>query len=168
MNLARFLRPQLMDLDLRVDLVPRDEEEAAKESFKWRCKEQVIEKLAELFARSGEIRNPTKLKKDIIYREKQVTTGLGKGIALPHIRSFQARVLVVVFARSVEGVEYLSLDGKPAHIFFGLTAPPYDDSLFLDGFAWVARSFKEEFWLYEALMSAQDSGEVLSILHGLP
>lgn len=167
MNLARLLRPELIELDLEVSLEPKDEEEASRASFRWKCKEEVIGQIVEVFDRSGEIRNSARFKKDIIYREKQVSTGIGKGIALPHIRSLQARTLVAIFARSTEGVEYLSLDGKPSHIFFGLAAPPYDDKVFLEGFAWVVRSFKDEFWLYDALMSARDPGEVLSILHGL-
>jgi len=168
MNLARYLRPELIDLDLTVAVEPRDEEEAARDYFRWRIKEEVIARLVRLFELSGEIRNPTRLGKDIIYREKQVSTGLQDGLALPHVRSLQARSLVVVFARSVEGVEFLSLDGKPAHIFFALAAPPYDDDLFLECYRWVGRAFTEEFWLYDALLEAATPDEVLSILHGLP
>lgn len=167
MNIARYLKPELIELDIRIELEARDEEEAAKDSFRWKLKEKAIEKLVEIFDRSGEIRNASKFKKDIVYREKQVSTAVGNGIALPHIRSLQARKLVAIFARSLEGVEYLGLDGKPTHFFFGLASPPYDDKLYLEAFSWVARSFKEELWLFDALMSAHDADEILSILHGL-
>ena len=167
MDLARLLKPELIELEIEIDLEARYEDEASSDTFRWRCKEKVIEQLVKIFVRSDEIRNASKFKKDIIYREKQVSTGIGRGIALPHIRSLQARTLVAIFARSVDGVEYMSLDQKPTHFFFGLTSPPYDDSLYLEAYSWVTRSFKEEFWLHDALMTAQNSEEVLSILHGL-
>ncbi len=61
-------------------------------------------------------------------REQLGSTGIGKGIALPHSRSTLSDALTLLFARSDAGVDYDSIDGKPVHIFFLILAPHQERS----------------------------------------
>jgi mannitol/fructose-specific phosphotransferase system IIA component (Ntr-type) len=59
-------------------------------------------------------------------REELGSTGIGKGIAIPHGRSLLIDKLELAVGRSTKGVEYDSIDKKPAHLFFLIMAPPQD------------------------------------------
>ncbi|HZC82108.1 MAG TPA: PTS sugar transporter subunit IIA, partial [Nitrospiraceae bacterium] len=61
-------------------------------------------------------------------RERLGSTGIGKGVAIPHSRSTVTDALTLLFARSVEGVEYNAVDEKPVHLFFMILAPHKEKS----------------------------------------
>lgn len=61
-------------------------------------------------------------------RENLGSTGIGKGFAIPHCRSLVVDKLNVAFARLPKGVDFNSIDGKPAHFFFLIVAPPVEIS----------------------------------------
>lgn len=172
MSLGRLFREELVKLELDAGPIPLPETveptEAALERSRWHFKERVVEELAHLFAASGEIRNEHKFFVDMINREKKASTAIGEGLAVPHVRSLQPRTMVVIFARSTAGVEYYSPDKEPVHLFFGITAPSYDDADYLKIYKWLATSFTREDWLRPALMSAENPGEVVRILKSLP
>jgi len=68
----------------------------------------------------------------LMSRESLGSTAIGKGVAFPHGRSLAVQELSVLFARSVEGVEFDALDKKPTHLFFLIIAPPQDkENLYL-------------------------------------
>lgn len=68
----------------------------------------------------------------LINRESLGSTAIGKGVAFPHGRSLAIQELTVLFARSVKGIDFDALDGKPTHLFFLIIAPPQDrESLYL-------------------------------------
>lgn len=172
MSLGRLFREELVKLELESGPEPLAEgvepTPAALEKARSRFKERVVEELAGIFGRSGEIRNEHKFMVDLLNREKKASTAIGEGLAVPHVRSLQPRSMVVIFARSTPGVEYASPDGEPVHLFFGITAPSYDDADYLKIYKWLATSFTREDWLRPALMSAEDPGEVVRILKSLP
>ena len=59
-------------------------------------------------------------------REELGSTGIGKGIAIPHCRSLMLNSLTLLVGRSKTGVEFDSIDKKPAKLFFLIIAPPHD------------------------------------------
>jgi len=61
-------------------------------------------------------------------RENLGSTGIGRGIAIPHCRSLVVARLRVAFGRKPEGVEFRAIDEKPAHHFFLIVAPPLEVS----------------------------------------
>ncbi|UCG53633.1 MAG: PTS sugar transporter subunit IIA [Candidatus Latescibacterota bacterium] len=68
----------------------------------------------------------------LMNRESLGSTAIGKGVAFPHGRSLAIQELSVLFARSVNGVDFDALDKKPTHLFFLIIAPPQDkDNLYL-------------------------------------
>ncbi len=61
-------------------------------------------------------------------RENLGSTGIGKGFAIPHCRSLVVDKLNVAFCRHTRGVDFNSIDGKPANYFFLIVAPPVEIS----------------------------------------
>ncbi|MFQ5606348.1 MAG: PTS sugar transporter subunit IIA, partial [Candidatus Zixiibacteriota bacterium] len=84
-----------------------------------------------------------------VNRERKATTAIGYGIAIPHIRSMQAKSFMIGFARSARGYDFGALDDKPTKLFFVMAAPPYDDIQYLRVFKALAEilrydGFREE------------------------
>jgi len=171
MDLGRYLREELVKLELesRPRPLPESVEPSpqALERHRWHLKERVCQELAALFSASGEIRNEHKFYLDLVNREKKASTALGQGLAVPHVRSMQPRKLVLCFARSRQGVDYFSPDKQPVHLFFGVAAPSYDDKVYLRIYKWLAHAFNREEWLRDALMTAEQPGEIIRTIKSL-
>ena len=89
-------------------------------------KDSVLDEIVRLLGvdpRSGET-----LLRVLQRRESLGSTGMGRGIAIPHGRSLVANRLRVAYGRSNKGVEYQAIDSKPVHHFFLIVAPPLEIS----------------------------------------
>lgn len=153
MNISRYLTEELIDLDFSVEQEPPPDE---SDSLKWkmRNKERILARLVKLIEQSGKTVNNSKLLTDFINRERKATTAIGTGIAVPHIRSMQAKELIIGFARSKEGFDFDAPDGSLTHMFFVMAAPPYDDNLYLRVFKALSENLRYESFR-EELMQAQ-------------
>ncbi|UCD62570.1 MAG: PTS sugar transporter subunit IIA, partial [Candidatus Zixiibacteriota bacterium] len=135
---------------------------------RWRqqSKELILEELVSLLEVGNRIGNRSKLLLDFINREKKASTAIGHGVALPHIRSMQAKEFMIAFARSTEGYDFGSLDSHPSHLFFVMAAPPYDDNLYLKVFKSLAEMLQYESFR-EELMSLESPGELIRALRAM-
>ena len=109
MKLTDHLRPELTELDLES-----------------RTKSDVLRELVNLLpvdAKSADILVET-LKK----REELGSTGVTKGIAIPHCRSLLVKKMYVILGRSRKGIDFNALDKKPVHLFILIVAPPQEPS----------------------------------------
>ena len=79
----------------------------------------------QLFARKR-VNNRQAVLNTLIEREKLGSTGIGKGIAIPHSRSMMVERLSVAFASLEEPVDFDSIDEKPVALVFLILAPPQD------------------------------------------
>jgi PTS system nitrogen regulatory IIA component len=59
-------------------------------------------------------------------REELGSTGIGKGVAIPHCRSLLLNSLSLIVGRSKNGVDFDAIDKKPSRLFFLIIAPPHD------------------------------------------
>ena len=84
--------------------------------------------MVECLFESGRIKDKGLVLEMLTRRESLGSTGIGKGIAIPHGRSLAAPELSIVFARSAEGIDFDALDKKPVYLFFLIVAPPHDRS----------------------------------------
>ncbi|MCK4412454.1 MAG: PTS sugar transporter subunit IIA [Candidatus Eisenbacteria sp.] len=91
-----------------------------------RSKDGVLGEMARVLADEGEIGDPALLLEMIRRRESLGSTGLGKGVAVPHGRSTAATDTRIVFALSKKGVDFGALDNEPCRLFFLIVAP-YED-----------------------------------------
>lgn len=86
-------------------------------------KDEAIEELIASLEASGRINDRALFKEMIYKREAESSTGIGGGIAMPHAKTKAVNEATVVFAKSSKGVEFESLDGEPAKVFFMIAAP---------------------------------------------
>ena len=89
-------------------------------------KQGVIREMAEALVEAGRIA-PTELEgivKAIMKREDLGSTGIGRGVAVPHTKHPSVNRLVGTVAVSPAGIEFESLDGEPVHLIFLLVSPP--------------------------------------------
>ncbi|MDP8235906.1 MAG: cation:proton antiporter [Candidatus Erginobacter occultus] len=110
-------------------------------SLQGETKEKIIEELVDLFIASGQI--PTDCRKEILQslldREKDLSTGLQDGIAFPHGRTGLVEKMITVAGVQREGVEFGSLDGKPARIFIATLIPANQPEPYLKMMAVLSR-----------------------------
>ncbi len=85
-------------------------------------KQQVLEELANQLDRAGKLTDKRAFTKAIMERESQSTTGIGDGIAIPHAKSTAVKSPAIAFGRSLDGVDFKSLDSQPANLFFMIAA----------------------------------------------
>lgn len=132
-----------------------------------RVREGVINEFADVFDSSGSVSNRKKLADDLLARERRTSTAIGGGIAFPHVRTRQARGFALAVARSEPGLPFAAVDDKLVHLFVAMIAPPHDDKLFLRVESTLARAFTESQDFYNAIMEAQEPGEIVRALASL-
>ncbi|MGB5218791.1 MAG: PTS sugar transporter subunit IIA [Smithella sp.] len=76
-------------------------------------------------------------------RESLGSTGIGEGVAIPHGKISALNDIVIAFGRSVNGIAYDSLDGKPVHLLFLLLAPENSAGQHLKILAKISKMLKE-------------------------
>lgn len=163
MRLTRYLKPPQIKLELdarRPDPIP---EAWTEPRIVWAVKEAVIDEMIALLDAGGEVRNLSKLREDLLNRERKATTGIGDGIAMPHVRTNQARQFTMAFARSTAGVDFDSIDAQKVHFVFAIVAPPYDDKLYLQVYKRIAEVFGRPDVKAE-LLAAPDPHELIRII----
>ena len=156
--------------ELNLSSVPtepaEEETESQRERRLIRDKESILSELTDILDRSGQIANPTKFYKDLVNRERKATTGIAPGIAIPHVRTMQARSFVIGFARAPgEGLPFASLDGSPTRLFFMLTSPPYEDKTYLRVYRQFAEMISQP-WVVDSFLEAQTPQDILNVLRG--
>ena len=118
MKIEDLLSPDLMIMDLEAT-----------------TQEEAIKEMADLEVKQDVVNNEDEFIKSIWAREKESTTGIGDGIAMPHARNKYINRAAVLFAKSPKGIDYNSLDGQPVHLFFMITAPAGADNTHLQALA---------------------------------
>jgi fructose-specific phosphotransferase system IIA component len=96
-------------------------------------------------------------------RENLESTGIGDGIAIPHARTNAVRALVLAFARSPDGIDFSSIDGKPSHIIFLIASPENMKSEYILALAKLSRLLRKRV-VRELLRNAKDSDEIMEII----
>ena len=91
-------------------------------------KKEIVDKLANALAVTGQLskNDVEKFVKEILAREALGTTAIGKGIAIPHVRTELCSALIGVLGFSSDGVDFDSLDKQPTHAVFMLASPMAD------------------------------------------
>ena len=95
-------------------------------------KEEVINQMVDLMASNGNIINKEEYKRVVMEREKEGTTGIGEGIAIPHGKTEAVSKPGLSAMVIPNGVNFDSLDGQPAKLIFLIAAPNTKDNVHLD------------------------------------
>ena len=126
-------------------------------------KKGVLEELAGILVAQGKLPNLDKVVEILLDREKLGSTGIGDGIAIPHGKIKDLKGVVASFGRSREGVDFESIDQKPAHLFFLLVAPEDSAGIHLKALARISRLLKDSTFR-KSLMEAETKEELYQII----
>jgi fructose-specific phosphotransferase system IIA component len=129
-------------------------------------KEEVMRELVEALINAGEIekRYRNKLVDALMARESLGSTAIGQGVAIPHAKSDCVDKLVAAFGISKRGVDFDSLDGEPAYIFFLLVAPQDSAGPHLKALARISRLLKDKYFR-DSLRAALDDKTIIKIIN---
>ena len=153
MNLGRWLAEERVDLDL----------DAAFDADHPPDVEALAERMASLLETSPEVVNAAKLRSDLVLRERRAPSLPGHGVALPHVRTLQARKLVLAVAVSRAGLVLPTPDGQAVRLVVALVGPPYDDKAYLAAYKSLGERLQRPGWI-DAVCDCRARGEVLRAL----
>jgi fructose PTS system EIIBC or EIIC component len=86
--------------------------------FKSENKDDVINELVDLLKGDERVIDLEEIRKCVFEREEKMSTGVGKGFAIPHGKTNSVTDIVAAFGKSETPIEYNSLDGEPVHLVF--------------------------------------------------
>lgn len=142
-----------------LDIVPPG---AVVDDIRAETKEGVLRELSEAIAGVTPSLSADGLASILMERERLGSTGIGDGVAIPHGKAAGIDRLVAAFGRSRNGVQFQSLDGKPAHLFFVIVAPEQSAGMHLKALARVSRLLKDERFR-RSLLAAGDARDLVDV-----
>lgn len=120
----------------------------------------VIDELIAQLDSAGKLTDPETFKQNILAREEQSTTGIGEGIAIPHAKSAAVKDPAIAFGRSLEGIDFESMDGQPANLFFMIAASEGANDAHLEALSRLATFLMDEKFR-ERILAAESKEQVL-------
>jgi nitrogen PTS system EIIA component len=146
MKISDFLCPKAITADLKSS-----------------TKKEIIEELVDLLIKAGAIdkKMRSKLIEILLAREALGSTAIGQGIAIPHGKCDNVAKLTAALGISKKGVNFDSLDGEPAFIFFLLVAPMDSAGPHLKALAQISRLLKDKYFR-DNLKAAKDEKAILT------
>lgn len=137
-------------------------EEAVQLELQGTSKDEVLKELIGLL--KLEEKSEGMLYKMLKRRENLGSTGIGRGIAIPHCRSLVVNRLRVAFGRKRDGVDFKAIDDKPVNFFFLIVAPPLEISnQYLPVLGKIAQ-FSKEADVPSRLLAMNSAAEFMSLL----
>lgn len=126
-------------------------------------KADVIDELVNILDKAGKLNDREEYKKQILKREAEFSTGIGEGIAIPHAKTAAVKTPALAFGIKKEGLDYESLDGTDAQLFFMIAASEGANNEHLDTLARLSsmlmnKEFKDN------LINAGSPDEVLGLI----
>jgi len=146
MKLSDILKPGLIVPDLKAQ-----------------DKKGVLEELAQIITQQEPSLSKGSLLQVLLERERLGSTGIGDGIALPHGKLKELDHLCISFGRSTKGLDFDSIDEKPAYVFFLLLAPENSAGVHLKALAKISRMLKDGNFR-RRLMGAQSGQEIYEMI----
>ena len=146
-KITDYITEDLIDLDL-----------------KSKNRESILVELSKLLERSKNILvEDNDIYKALVDREKLGSTGIGKGVAIPHARTESAKERTVAFGISRKGIDFNSMDDEEVHIFFVFASPNKDSQIYLKVLARISRLIREENFR-QNLMDCKTAKEVIACI----
>ena len=128
-----------------------------------KTKEEAINKLVDLMDATGRLSDKEEYKKAVLARESLSTTGIGDNIAIPHAKTTAVKEPGLAAMILTDGIDYDSLDGEPAKLFFLIAAPEGENNLHLDVLARLSMMLMDpEF--KDMLVNAKSVDEFLNLI----
>ena len=125
-------------------------------------KDDVLVELVELISSSPHVKDRDALLTAIFEREKIISTGIGIGVAVPHVKIPEIADFVIAVGRSTKGIDFLALDDKPVHLVVMICASDRQSGEYLKVLAEVIRRCKDK-ELRRKIMFAKTMDEVAEL-----
>jgi fructose-specific phosphotransferase system IIA component len=138
-------------------------EEMINMNMKANGKEEALKELAGILNESENVNDSKGCYDDLVAREKLGTTGIGKGVAIPHAKTAAANKLTIAFGKSVNGVNYDALDQKKVNLFFIFASPVEESKTYLKILARISRLVRNEEFRNK-LLKAETAGDILNLI----
>lgn len=126
-SLTKYLDPELLKVDLPGE-----------------SKEEVINALVDILATHGDIKNVETVRRLIFEREAQMSTGMEKGVAIPHARTDEVSHLTCVVGLKKNGIDFAAIDGQPSQIFILTLSPTHAAEPHIQFMSMISRILDEE------------------------
>ncbi|MCK4236768.1 MAG: PTS sugar transporter subunit IIA [Candidatus Krumholzibacteria bacterium] len=107
-------------------------------------KDEALGELVDLLCSAYKLKEQETILEAIIKREEKQSTGLGMGLAVPHAKTPVVDRLYIAFGRSLEGIDFDSIDGEKATLFFILISPRDVSGPHIKALAGISRLIKHE------------------------
>lgn len=120
------------------------DEKVIRFEFPGKNKNEIIKDIAALMYEAGKVTDKDKYAEGVFEREKECTTGIGKGIAIPHCKSEAVREASFALIKLKDSVEWNSLDGKPVNYVIMLAAPDNGEDEHLRMLSQLARNLMDD------------------------
>lgn len=131
-------------------------------SLKAKTKKQALQ---EMSAKAAELTGlpAREIFDTLLHRERLGSTGLGRGIAIPHVKFKSLTDIICLFARLEEPIDFESLDNEPVDLIFLLLAPEHASGDHLKALARISRLLREPD-ISEQLRASKDRKALLAVL----
>ena len=136
MKLTQYIRPDCFLADLTV-----------------RTREDALRRIVHAVAERGYVRDEKEVFARLMERENIQSTAVGNGIAIPHCFTDEVPDLIIAVARSRQGLDFDSFDGKPTQVVFLLMGNRQEHSLHLKALARIARLIKSTSFIEKIVAS---------------
>lgn len=147
LKITDFMTEDLISLDLKA-----------------KKKEDILKELVGIMSNSSNILDEEKCYNALLEREKLGSTGIGKGVAIPHAKTEYAEGLTIGFGISKEGIDFESLDESETNIFFVFASPLKDSHKYLKILARISRLIRDREFR-KKLLEATDSKEIMELIN---
>lgn len=127
-------------------------------------KDDALKELVTVLCQVNKLPEPGSILQTIFVREEDRSTGMGNGVAIPHARTHLAKSIYLALGRSKLGIEWGSVDGKPAHFIFMVVGPEKASEEYLRVLADISRLMSRA-TVRRALLEAGNAAEVLKIIN---
>ena len=128
-------------------------------------KHDALEQLIRVMAKDTAITDETAFNRAVFERESVMSTGIGGGVAIPHVRLKGINRLIVGIGVSPKGIDYGTLDNEPVHVMVLFATPEGADKEYLRTLAQVMGALRQGDGLYEKLIDCRSPKAVADLLN---
>ena len=144
-------------------LIDQIREDVVKVPLEGRNKPDILRELVQVLADAGDITDTESAYRALLEREGRGSTGLEKGIAVPHAKTTAVDKLTIAIGIAPDGVDFDAQDGNPSKLFFLLLAAPDQSGPHIEALSEIARLTRSDAFC-RSLANANDAAEVVSLI----
>ena len=145
MKVSELLKPEFIMSDLKGE-----------------SKEEIINELIDVFKNDSRVEDIEKVRSAVLDREKVMSTGVGKGFAIPHGKTNAVKEIIGAFGKIKDGIDYDSLDGNPVQLVFLLVGKDNLISTHIKLLSRISRLMNKDDFRHR-LMEANNADEIVKL-----